>query len=608
MKKGIFHTLYVLIAFSSLSTLAATLSSIDFHQVGEISRLELTLDVEGVKSKSFNVTKDKQIIIDLKDTVATRRVMRAFDTSEFSGSVVFVSAYKKPDSKNDLRVAIQLRDNVRSHLKYEGKKLIIEIENRYGVFTKAKVQKEESYRNEINALSPDEVGKVHIPATDSVEDILHNMTLSGRKRYIGKRITINVRDLNVEDILKMIAESSGFNIIIKKEVKELDALTINLTDIPWDQALDTVLSLNKLVATKNGTILMVTTLEKATLEKRLELEAQKLSTKGEKLVTNVYSISYATLGDLEAIIKEYLTPLRGNISKDERTNFLIVKDTPAIQEKVSRIIKALDTQTPQVLIETKIVEVSENYKTEIGLENGFNWGYDPKGVVPRSGSPVGSKPGSAQFGGPGFTMSSAPSKANGTAFGLLIGRMGRVFDLEFNLQLMESEAKGKIISAPKVITQNKKAAKIKTFDTTSYPVSTGTGDNKTITYEETSASMELEVTPQVTNELSIVLDISLKKVQFLTQEAGGDSPPDKSGREVNTSVLADNGSTIVIGGIYNFEKRESSSGIPFLKDIPMIGWLFRSMYNPQTSKNEMIIFLTPRIINQEEAGLIAEES
>ena len=170
---------------------------------------------------------------------------------------------------------------------------------------------------------------------------------------------------------------------------------------------------------------------------------------------------------------------------------------------------------------------------------------------------------------------------------------------------MEQESKARIVSSPKVITQNKQTATITSKDTTSFRQITGVGDQATTTFQQTDATLSLEVTPQVTNEGSISMQINMNKEQFGDVPSAG-APPEKASRSVTTNVLVDNGSTIVIGGVYNFEKTENHSGIPFLKDIPLIGWAFRSPFNPQMAKNEMIIFITPRVINQEEAGLVTK--
>lgn len=601
MKKGIFQNIFRVIVFvfvfsASLSaqdsTKQAELKSIEFKQEGEISQLHLMFDSNEVQASKFHVSEDKQIIIDLKNVKSTERVMRAFDTSEFSGSIVFVSAYKKPNEPRSLRIALQLRDNVRSFLKRLPNRVIVEVENRFGVFTQKVVNETQTFE-EKTAEAVKAAGKLLVPKSESVEDILENLTLSGRKKYIGRKISFNVKDVKVEELLKMIADSSGFNIIITDEIGDLKPLTLNLTNVPWDQALDTILGLNNLVATKNGIILMVQTLASATKAKKAEIEAKKTAEKEEPLVTKVFPISYSTTKDMETILKEYLTANRGKISLDERTNSLIVKDTPDVIEKIRKIIEVLDTQTPQVLVESKVIEVNEVYAKELGLRNGLSFGYDP--LISQD---------NVTNTGPGFTFNTAPVDSSVSTFGLQVGRFGRLLGLDFRLQLMESEQKGKIISTPKVITQNKKEATLKSTFTTYFQEIDQSGDDVQITFKETKAELTLTVTPQVTNEGSIALAIDLKRGAFGNESNGPGSPRNIQEREIKTNVLVENGSTIVLGGLYQFNKTESHNGVPFLKDLPLVGWLFRSMYNPTITKEELVIFLTPRIINQESAGLV----
>ncbi len=609
MKKGFFRiNVQVIIAliFTSNSVFSSTLEKINFRQNGETSEIELVLDQNDVVASKFNINEDKQIILDLKDVKATERVLRGFDTSEFSGSVVFVKAYPKPDSRSDLRVALQLRDNVRSIVNRKDKRIVLVVENRFGVFNKRQVENAQGSIKQAE-VSEENVEKLLVPKSEKVEDILENLTLSGRKKYIGSRISLNIKDVKVGDILKMISEASGFNIILTEEVKKLPSLTLNLSNVPWDQALDTVLGLNKLVAKKNGIILMIQTLKTATKEQTEEANAKLASIKQEPLVTKVFPISYAITKDLMKILIEYITKERGHISEDIRTNSLIVKDTPDVIEKLRKIIDVLDTQTPQVLIESKIVEVNESHAKEIGLSQGFNFGYDPIGNIgDASPSIVGDGISNGADGGPGFAFSSAPSNTGDSVrsvLGLSISRFSRLTNLNFTLQLMESESKGKILSSPKVITQNKQKATLKSSKTNSFREITGTGNDRTVSFKEIAATLELEVTPQVTNEGSILLDVNIKKADF-GERPFPDAPPNKLGNDIKTNVLVENGSTIVLGGLYEYSKREQHSGIPFLKDIPLLGWLFRTPHAPQTTKREVIIFLTPRIINQAEAGLI----
>jgi type IV pilus assembly protein PilQ len=301
---------------------------------------------------------------------------------------------------------------------------------------------------------------------------------------------------------------------------------------------------------------------------------------------------------MKKILEPYLTPERGKIADDARTNYLIIKDTAEVIEKMKKIVEAMDTQTPQILITAKIVEIREEHIKEIGLANGIGFGYDP----------VGAKEADV---GPGFSFNSAANPTSDTASGILggitIGRFKRALNLGFNLKLMEKESKLRIVSSPKVVAQNKVAADISTTDTTSFKKSLQTQTGTEESWEAVSASMRLSVIPQVTNEGSIIMDINLSKESFDRTTAIGNRPPDKAGNIIKTNVLVDNGSTIVLGGVYTFEVGEGETGVPFLKDIPILGWLFKSAWNPSKKKNELMIFITPRIINQEEAGLISEE-
>lgn len=591
MKNGFFLT-FLFSTLLSLNLAAQEIKSVNFVQEGEVSKLIIETDQDNTLAERFHVSEDKQIILDLKNIKVSPKFLRGIDTSEFPGSAVFISGYKKPGSTNDVRFAIQLRDNVRSILETKGKSIVLNIENRFGVFSQSKIRSTENISGSQSSKVEDVVG-LNVPKSNSIEDILENLTLSGPKKYIGKRISINVRDIPIPDLLNMIADTSGFNIIIDQGVTTAPPLTLTLTNVPWDQALDTVMGLSKLIAQKNANILVVKTLAVATKEKEELLAAEKLKLGLEPLVTRVFLINYATLPEIEIIIRDYLTKERGTMQRDERTNSLIVKDTVESIERIKKIIETLDTQTPQILIESKIVEANESYSKRIGLSRGVSFGYDPvrdtSAVIPT---------------GPGFSFSTGPSSQVPTVAGMTIGIYKRLVNLDLNLQLMESESKGRIISTPKVVAQNKKPATITSTEQTSFRVQqvATTAQPALATFQNISATLNLQVTPQVTNDGAISMQIALTKSAFGTRPTA-DAPPNITTRNVNTNVLVDNGSTVVIGGLYQTSSLETQSGIPFLKDLPLIGWLFRTPYAPDTSKNELIIFLTPRIMNQDEAGL-----
>lgn len=591
MKKGFFLSVLFYLFLLPTTVSAVEMKAINFTQKGEVSELEFIFDNNDVQASKFQVKEDKQIIVDLTDVNATERVMRAFDTSEFSGGVVFVKAYKKPKSDKDIRVAIQLRDNVRSTLVRKPNRVVLQIENRYGVFSQRKAEEGQSYKDKIADVSKEEAARLNIPRSDSIEDILDNITMSGRKKYIGKKITMNLKNVKPEEIVRIIAETSGFNIILTEDAKALPPISLNLVDIPWDQALDTVLEMSKLVAKKNGMILIVNTLENAIKEQEEIKKAKVANLDQEPLLTKVFPISFANIEDLQKILAEYSTEKRGKISRDSRTNSLIIKDTADVIEKVKKIVELLDTQTPQVLIESKIVEVTERFTKEIGLDQGLTFGYDPLGTGGSTGN------------NGSFSFSSAPSTSRGV-FGLNIGKFNRLIDLNFRLNLMESEAKAKIISSPKVITKNNVKAEIVQDENTYFQVQTLAENGRTTNaWQVQNAKLKLEVTPQITNEGAISLTVSMQK-DSLEPSTDITTPRNETKRTVITQVLVDNGATVVVGGIYTFTNDESHSGIPFLKDIPLVGWLFRTKYNPRSEKKELIIFLTPRIINQEEAGLV----
>ncbi len=579
------------LAWAEEKNTPATISSVNFLQEGEVSKLIIDTDKYTVAER-LHVKTDKQIILDLKNATADKKFMRGIDTSEFSGSTVYISPYKKPGSENDLRFAIQLRDNVRSYIENKKNRIILHIENRFGVFTQTKINKAQSAQTSSEVK---DVGstKVHVPKTNSMDDILENLTQSGVKRYVGRKISLDVNNITYQEVLTMIGDTSGFNIIIEDEVTKLPKLTISLTNLPWDQVLDTIMDLGNLVALKHGNILTITTAEKARDERQKELDMQNKNKVLEPLVTKIFPISYTELENIAKILGNYSTKDRGTITLDERTQNLIVKDTVEAIERMKKIIETLDTQTPQILIEAKIVEVQENYEFRAGLSApGFSFSYDPVSAAGDLAVNTGS------FSFNSATSSTAPSFLNATI------NVERLVNLAFQLDLMESESKGKIVSSPKVITENNKLATINNSTSRNFRVQQTGADGATQSQiQPIQAEIALDVTPKVTNEGSIAMKVDISKSGFTAQSADNELPS-TTNREVKTNVLVENGSTVVIGGIYQTEDLEVQSGIPFLKDLPLVGWLFRTAYNPSKTRNELIIFLTPRVINQEEAGLI----
>jgi type IV pilus assembly protein PilQ len=607
-KKFLTIIISLLASFAFAAEESSNIKDISFIQDGQVSKLIILFDKETFAERT-HIKDDKQIILDLKNVKADKKFLRGIDTSEFSGSSVFVSPYKKPGSKNDLRFAIQLRDNVRSFVENKRNRVVLHIENRFGVFSKRKLEKADV---QITGSALEESDKkLNIPKSGKVLDILENLTLSGVKRYIGKRISIDVVSVGYPAVLRMIADTSGFNIIIDDAIKNLPPLTLSLTNIPWDEALDTIMSLGKLVAKKHSNILTVQTEVKARQEKKLEIERINLNRIQEPMVTKVFPISFAKPEDIVTIITDYLTGAQGNggaavdqvgrARVDARTSNIIVRDTVEVIERIKKIVEVLDTETPQILIESKIVEVIDRYELRAGLGGqGIQAGYNPISDLNTLGDDSGT-----------FSFSSAPTAGSPNILTGVVSVYKRLTGLNFALQLMESETKGRIVSSPKIITQNNESATISSDEVKSFLVAAPADPNAGVApvteLTSVTATLSLNVTPRVTNDGSINMKVDISKGSFEPQ-TDPNAPPNQTNNAMSTNVLVDNGSTIVVGGIHTTNTSEVESGIPFLKDLPLIGWLFRSAYNPASNKAELVVFITPRIINQEEAGLVNREA
>lgn len=576
---------------------ASNILGLNFQQEGELSNVVIRSDAPLTYTKKHNKDQ-KTLIIDIKDVVSSQKTLRPIDTSEFPGQVVYISAYPKPDSPNDIRIAVQLRENVNSSVEKIGNNLVLKIENKFGSLASASSSSSSFNLPNTNQESSDVIADsststteelgLKVPKSNQVEDILENLTLAGNKKYIGKKISVNVKSVPVSDVLQMIAETSGFNIFLEDGVTSKPPMTINLTDVPWDEALDTVLMINKLSATKYNNILTITTLEKALDAKTKKEEEDKKLKVQEPLVTKIFSINYAKTGDVVTILNDYKTEERGKITVESRTNKIIVKDTTTAVERMKKIIELIDTANPQVLIESKIVEVTENASKELGLSSsGFQ--YNPlKRPTLGTDSPK-----------PGFTFNTL---GTGSLVTFSLDVFKRLKDVSMSLRLLENKQMAKIVSSPRVITQNNVAATISSSQSSPYRTTNVSNGVVTEQWQTANASVNLSVTPNVTNNGSIALMVSVSKSGFVGQPPPNGPPPTAS-NSISTNVLVDNGATVVLGGLYKLEDSESHSGVPVLKDIPILGWFFRTAYNPIKNKSEMMVFITPSIMNQSEAGL-----
>jgi type IV pilus secretin PilQ/predicted competence protein len=432
------------------------------------------------------------------------------------------------------------------------------------------------------------------------------------KRFTGKPITLQIKDVDVTDVLHLIGEASGFNIIVGEDVRGKIS-NLSLIDVPWDQALDVVLQTLRLGAERNNNVLRVATLSTLTTEKTEELRAKQAATASAPRVTRVFQVSYAAPEELSGILTKFGSSNTGgqvgggntgsgsqsHIQVDKRTNSIIVQDVQENIDRMKKLIELLDYQTPQVMVESKVIEANENFTRGVSGNLGFGFAHSASttgaGVSFNGGNPLDPLYGSASAGAGAAALKSIVGPlGNGFGFSPALGFVPGMDRINAILQIGESEQQVKVVTAPRIVVLNKSTANILSAtpvvinQTTALP-----GGGTTSTPTSVMANVSLKVTPTVTNEGSVLMDLAIDR----------DVPLDNSvaKRSLTTQVLVESGSTLVIGGIYTMNNNHVSSGFPLLRKIPILGALFGSD-SESNNRSELFIFITPRILNEKEAG------
>ena len=457
-------------------------------------------------------------------------------------------------------------------------------------------------------------------------------------RYTGKPVTFNFQDVPVRTILQLIAEESGLNVVAADTVT--GNLTLRLMNVPWDQALDVVLRAKSLDKRRDGNVVWVApqaeiaAFEAAREQARINLESKSA------LVNEIIPINYANAEEIATLLTEgsksaggggsgaeekgFLS-LRGSVSFDTRSNTLLVADTAQKVQAIRDLIAVLDRPVDQVLIEARIVIAQESFARDVGARFGVS---GPESDVITSGSVesnrnylnqvrqnqqlqarylaeladfeaglLETRPTRPTLTAPAFTDVLNTSFATGTQSAMAFTILGNNLDLDIELQALQEEGRGEVVANPRVITANQREAVIKQGDEVGYVTITGAGAQQTATVQFKEALLELKVTPTITQDNRVFLALGVKKdeVAGFIDVPGGGRVPQITKREVNTSVLINNGQTVVVGGIYEFERREDLAKVPFLGDIPALGNLFRTR-SRENEKAELLIFVTPRIL------------
>ncbi len=406
---------------------------------------------------------------------------------------------------------------------------------------------------------------------------------SQERRFTGEPLSLELKDADVKDVLKTFASITGLNIVIDPDVS--GSVTVNLNNVPWDQALDIILKINGLDYVVENNVLRVARITKLMQEKRAIAEFKREEERAKPMRTVTKVLSYAKASTVAQILqqKKFLLSDVGDVVVDERTNTMIIRDIVDRVDGLLALIESLDTPVPQVMIEARIVETTRDFSRALGL----TWGFSALGDA-RHGTTTGWRfPHSYNVGG--AVDLTKPGNAI-LAFGF--SDILDAFNLDFALQAAEANNLVKIVSTPKVQAQNNQKANIQSG--VQLPVQTVA--NNTVTVQYVNATLSLDVTPQITAEGTVILDINLQKREPLpgANLQGGQNVPIVT-RDAQTRLLVRDGGTTVIGGIYRFQDNDSTAGVPGLSKLPVVGLLFKNR-EVRRLHEELLIFITPRIV------------
>ena len=414
--------------------------------------------------------------------------------------------------------------------------------------------------------------------------------------YKGDKLTLNFQNIKVRAVLQLLADFTNLNIVVSDTVK--GSLTLRLKNVPWDQALDIILKTKGLAMRRDNNVIRIAPAAEISAIEQLELSNLQKTRRLSPVVTEWFQINYASASDLMKTISSKdvsLLSKRGKAAVDQRTNTLMIQDTDERIRQIRKLVKRLDIPVKQVLIESRIVIANNDFTKDIGVKFSFNsvGSYNNGNSFINGGGPqtndgnIGTKP--------IVDMGVDPGKSKAGRFGVAIGRVGsHVLNLE--LSALQAEGKGEIVSSPRLITANQKEAYIEQGIEIPYAEASSSGA-ATVSFKK--AVLSLKVTPQITPDDRIILDLNVKKDSAdLKTSIGASQNVAINTREIQTKVLVNNGETIVLGGIYESQKDKKVNRVPVLGKIPLLGALFRDKAIIDT-KSELLIFVTPKIIKDE---------
>lgn len=513
------------------------------------------------------------VVIDLSDpTIAP-------DIQEHDGKIIL--SFARTQLPEKLRVRLDVKDFATPvqfvNAAVSGDRTVITVEPS-GTYDYSTFQTDNKLTVSVRPMSVDDLQKRN----------------ADRQAYIGEKLSLNFQDIDVRSVLQLIADFTNLNLVASDTVQ--GGITLRLQNVPWDQALDLVLKTKGLDKRKIGNVLLVAPADEIAARERQELESQKQIAELAPLRRELLQVNYAKAADIAKLFQsvtsaEAKIDERGSITVDERTNNIIAYQTQDRLDELRRIVAQLDIPVRQVMIEARIVEANVDYDKSLGVR----WG----GSVQNKGNwnASGVNGSSSTIGTPGSTSTNSPFVDMGTVnntSGIGIAFITDNVLLDLELTAMEKTGNGEIVSQPKVVTSDKETAKILKGTEIPYQEASSSGATS-VSFKE--ASLSLEVTPQITPDNRIIMEVKVTKDEPDYLNKVQDVPPIKK-NEVNAKVLVNDGETIVIGGVFSNTQSKVVDKVPFLGDVPYLGRLFRRDVVSE-KKSELLVFLTPRIMNNQ---------
>ena len=569
----------------------------------------------------------------LRDAGVDSAAQRTLDVAAFGGVVRSVSAYRAGSPKRDVIIEVERSDQAVGLAQWEGNRLVwtfalpgdlpstltgVASDGREARRTRTVAREEAMSGIPVIRRTVDEDERDY--AEDATEEaeagaFLPGSTLGQARRnrgYGGRRIDLDLKDADVHNVLRLLADVGRVNIVTADNVS--GSVTIRMRNVPWDRALDVVLQAKSLGMVQEGNVIRVAPLADLEKEREMAIARRKQEYQLTPIETRLIPVSYAQASNVQARAKDLLSP-RGSIAVDDRTNVLIVRDVPGNLNQVEELVRSLDTQTPQVLVEARIVEATSRYLRDIGVQ----WGGDatfssatgnPTGLAFPSNVGVvgGASDGQTPTAGlspftrtvqnPNFAVNlpAAAGTGQGGAVGFTFGHINNTINLALRLSAAETSGMIRIISSPRVLTLDNHQARIS--QGTLIPFSQVSAMGVQTTFRE--AKLQLDVRPHVTADGSVSMHVKVNRDEpdFTQTSARGD--PTILKREAETDLLVMDGHTAVIGGIFTRNTGRNLDQVPFFGDIPLIGLLFQRRRASDT-RGELVIFITPRIVNRAEA-------